>query len=150
MRRCIYILFALILFNFFETKLHAQKSHYLNFFNEIQDVGNDTVGSFNIIQDENIERLVFNHLADQQGKKVQGYRINVYFGRGQEARKKWDKVYIELEQQFKIKPEKAYEHPYYKVYIGNFRTYSEAFKFSRMLEYKYDPLIVGPIDIVVN
>ena len=130
--------------------LQAQSGLYLTFFDDLQYPENEKVGKLTIDQPNDVENFVLKHLAKNQKSNVQGYRIRVYSGSGGEARKEWDRLSVELQQKYNVAIYKVYESPHYKIYMGDFRTRNEANKFSKKIEHKYDPLIIGPRDIIVK
>ena len=129
---------------------YPQSNHYLAFFDNLQIPDSATGTKVTINQSPEIESFVFKHLAKSQGTKVQGWRIRVYSGRGHAALKEWDRLSVELQQKYNVNIYKEFEHPHYKIYMGDFRSRNEALKFSKQIEHKYTPLINGPRDIIVK
>lgn len=128
----------------------SQSNHYLSFFDNLQIPDSNTQAKVTINQSDEIESFVFKHLSKTQGTKVQGWRIRVYSGRGHQALYEWDRLSVELQQKYNVSIYKEFEHPHYKIYMGDFRTRNEALKFSKQIEHKYNPLINGPRDIIVK
>lgn len=97
-------------------------------------------GRVEIMQDPAIRDLVNLHLTQQRRLNgVRGYRISIYMGSGQEANKQADQArarFIAL-YEAEVKSYKRFEYPYFKVYVGDFRTKSEALRFLKKIESVY-------------
>jgi SPOR domain len=96
-------------------------------------------GSIHITQDVNIRNMVNLHLSQQKKiNGIRGYRICIYLDSGQESNKKADLERAKFISRFEdIKSYKRFEYPYYKVYVGDFRTKSEAWRFLKLMENVY-------------
>ena len=96
-------------------------------------------GMVKISQDNTIRNLVDLHLSQQKKLNgVKGYRIAIYMGSGQEANKAADQSRARfISRHEEVKSYKQFEYPYFKVYVGDFRTRSEALKFLKKIEYNY-------------
>lgn len=96
-------------------------------------------GQVKITQDNNIRNLVSLHLSQQKRMNgIRGYRIAIYMGSGQEANKQADQSRARFISKYEeIKSHKKFEYPYFKVYVGDFRTKSEALRFLKKIEGDY-------------
>jgi len=96
-------------------------------------------GTVKIIQDEKIRGLVSVHLFTQAKMNgIMGYRISIYSNSGQEANKEADLTRAKFISRYEdVKSHKQFEYPFYKVYVGDFRTKSEALKFLKKIEYDF-------------
>jgi hypothetical protein len=96
-------------------------------------------GTVHITQDVNIRNMVNLHLTQQKKiNGIRGYRICIYLDSGQEANKKADSERAKFISRFEdIKSYKKFEYPYFKVYVGDFRTKSEAWRFLKLMENDY-------------
>jgi hypothetical protein len=96
-------------------------------------------GSVRISQDPNIRNMVNLHLTQQKKMNgIRGYRICIYLDSGQEANKKADQERSEFISRYEdIKSYKKFEYPYFKVYVGDFRTKSEAWRLLKLMEHDY-------------
>jgi hypothetical protein len=96
-------------------------------------------GSVKIIQDPSIRNLVNLHLSQQRRiNGIRGYRISIYMGSGQEANKQADQSRARFISRYEeVKSYKKFEYPYFKVYVGDFRTKSEALRFLKKIENDY-------------
>ncbi len=99
---------------------------------------NPSHGNVSISQDSKITELVNLHLAQQKKTGLRGYRILIYMGSGQEANKDADAERAKFISKYEdVKSYKKWEYPFFKVYVGDFRTKSEALKFSKLIENDY-------------
>jgi len=96
-------------------------------------------GTVKITQDVNIRNLVNLHASQQRKMNgIKGYRICIYLGSGQEANKKADQERAKFISRYEdVKSYKRFEYPYFKVYVGDFRTKSEALRFLKKIERNY-------------
>jgi hypothetical protein len=97
-------------------------------------------GTVRIIQDNKIRDLVNLHLTQQKKVNgIKGYRIWIYSGSGQEANKGADQARARFISKYgvEIKSYKRFEYPFFKVYVGDFRTKSEALRFYKKIENDY-------------
>ncbi len=96
-------------------------------------------GNVEITQDNAIKNLVDLHLSQlRRLNGIRGYRIAIYMGSGQEANKAADASRAKfLSRHEDVKSYKKFEYPYFKVYVGDFRTKSEALKFLKQIENEY-------------
>lgn len=102
-------------------------------------------GEVRIIQDSSILNFLDYHL--QTLKKIngiRGYRISIFRDTGQDARKNCMAVRSRFKSKYdSITCHETFVYPYYKLYIGDFRTESEALKFLKIIEREYpDAFIV--------
>ncbi len=102
-------------------------------------------GTITINQEESVRQL-FNLYVDYQinNKKIPGYRIRIYSNSGQSARSKAYQERSKFEQFFPEYPSYLeYETPNYKVYIGDFRTKTDAFNaYQKISKVFYNAFIV--------
>ena len=96
--------------------------------------GNDCI--VNINQSESIKEVLFLHLeAQRKNNQKNGYRICIFADSGQEAnRKAEDGRSVFMSRYRDIRPYKIFNYPFYRVYVGDFKTKSEAMKFLKTLE----------------
>lgn len=105
-------------------------------------------GSIRITQDENIRNLVNLHLTQQRRVNgINGFKISIYRGSGAEARKEAELIVSRFLSKYEqVKCERKFEYPDWKVYVGAFRTKSEALRFLQIIDYDYpDAFIRGDI-----
>ena len=96
-------------------------------------------GKITILQESRIEGIVSKHIEiNQKAKGFPGFRVQVYFGSGTDAKSVANKIRLELNNQF---PEMGsyllYEAPYFKVRLGDFRNRNEAYKAFKLVQGNY-------------
>lgn len=93
----------------------------------------------NIQCSSQIKELLERHV--RQNKKnnfTNGYRLQIYFGSGLNARTQATKVRTDfLSNHSDIKAYLIYKSPDFKVVVGDFRTKSEALKLQKSLTYQF-------------
>lgn len=96
-------------------------------------------GKITIIQDSKIEGWIGKHIEiNQKAKGFPGYRVQVYFGSGSDAKSIANKIRSELNNQYKDwSSYLSYEAPYFKVRIGDFRNRNEAYKAFKIIQSNY-------------
>jgi len=124
----------LVLTFFFSLKTIAQPEIYQNLSSTQKGWGKVT-----ILQESRIEGIISKHIEiNQKAKGFPGYRVQVYFGSGSDAKSIANKVRSELNNQF---PDMGsyllYEAPYFKVRIGDFRNRNEAYKAFKLIQGNY-------------
>ena len=88
------------------------------------------VGSkVNVSQSSTVRNALNNYIRSNSGKKIQGYRIRVYYDNTPQARTRSESIAAYVRTQF---PEngvyRTFEAPNYKVTVGDFRSKEEALK----------------------
>jgi hypothetical protein len=115
---------------------------------EAQKPGQGTIA---ITQDDKIRVLVNMHLQHQKTLNgIMGYRIAIFSESGQEANKRADLARSKfISRHEEVKAYKKFEYPFFKVYVGDFRTKSEALKFLKKIDNEYPDVafITPPIMI---
>ncbi len=93
-------------------------------------------GVVKIHQSENIRDVLLLHLeAQRKTSQKNGYRICIFADSGQEANRKAENVRSVFMSMYRdIQPYKIFNSPFYRVYVGDFKTKSEAMKFLKKLE----------------
>jgi hypothetical protein len=96
-------------------------------------------GKMEIIQDAAIQARVNVYLSQQSKLNgIRGYRISIYFGSGQDSKKTAELTRANFVTRYPgVNCHTKFEYPYFKVYVGDFRTRSEALKFLKEIEYNY-------------
>ncbi len=117
-----------------------------NIFNKLND---DTYGGdVRVYQSPSLRLNMEKHLASVSEKKgVDGYRIQIYFGNGKNARKKSNDARVKfITENPDIKAYIIYDNPYFKVRVGDYRNKSEAlFVLEKIKEQYADAFIVPDI-----
>lgn len=127
MPRLILIFFSICIFSIsiFGQNRSAQEYPYTNIQNR--------EGEIKIFQDGRIDLLIKRHIeTNQKLIGVPGYRIRIFSQSGQNARQNANLVRGEfLKKHPDVEGYLTYDAPNFKVYVGDFRTRSEALKFHK-------------------
>jgi hypothetical protein len=102
-------------------------------------------GKVTIVQDSNIPKLIDKHLYEESKRKgIAGYRIRIYSNSGKQAYTEGPKVEAEFISKYEgIKTHYIFDSPFHLIYVGDFRTHSDAIKFLKTIEGQYpDAFIV--------
>jgi hypothetical protein len=132
----------LLLFIFSFSQSHAQIAG-TQLIRDIQYA--QTPGKVTIIQDNSIVTLIDKHLYEESKRKgISGYRIRIYSNSGKQAYTEGPKVQAEFISRFEdVKTYYVFDSPFYSLYVGDFRTQSDAMKFLKSIEGLYpDAFIV--------
>jgi hypothetical protein len=108
-------------------------------------------GTLAITQDTKILSLVNTHLLRQKSMNgIMGYRIAIFSESGQEANKRADQARARfISRHEEVKAYKKFEYPFFKVYVGDFRTKSEALKFLKKIDNEYpDVAFITPPTLI--
>ncbi len=97
------------------------------------------IGRIEIVQDPAIQARFNVHLSQQAKLNgIKGYRISIYFGSGQDSKKTAEMTRANFVSKYShVNCTIKWEYPYFKVYVGDFRTRSEAQKFLNEISYDY-------------
>ena len=138
------LFFLLILSSNIFSQLNSESSFNNDIFSKIQE--NKTgQGEVMIFQDMRINNLVYNHIEQNKRKGgIPGYRIHIFSNLGSDAR---DQMQTAQTRFYELFPEipiyREYKSPYFKVYVGDFRTRVDALKeFNRIKRYFPSAFIV--------
>jgi hypothetical protein len=106
-------------------------------FDDIEYNALDAEGSLIIIQDDAIKTMVEKHQwAKSKRKGIVGYRIRIYSNSGPKAKAGYDRAMAQFAYHFEDIPiYEKFVYPNYKIYVGDFRTESEALKFRKEIEH---------------
>ncbi len=87
-------------------------------------------GQVSIVQDARLEELLKRHASINEKKEgIPGYRIRIFSQSGQNARNNANETSAKFYEKYpEIKTHLDYDPPNFKVYVGDFRTRSEALK----------------------
>jgi len=111
-----------------------------NRYNVVKDyfTGRDSV-VVTLINDPRLDTLIYRHIQSRaEIGGLRGYRIQVYFGSGQQARKEANEAKASCILLFPTqKAHILYQTPFYKVRVGDFRTRNEAFIWHKKIVRKF-------------
>ncbi|HBH49942.1 MAG TPA: hypothetical protein DDX98_14955 [Bacteroidales bacterium] len=96
-------------------------------------------GSIKIVQDDAIKTLVEKHQwAKSKQKTIVGYRIRIFSNSGPTAKVGYDRTMARFAYSYDYIPiYPKFVYPNYKIYVGDFRTESEALKFRKQIEHQF-------------
>lgn len=115
-------------------------------FKKIEDKSDNNI---RFQQDDAIHNLVLKHIAkNKKDPGIEGYRIRIYSDLGTHARDESENVKAEFYEKFpEIPVYREYDDPYYKVYVGDFRSKIEAIKSLKKIRKRYPSAFVVPDEI---
>lgn len=116
-----------------QENLIFKNSDSLNFYHAQSD------SAKNIVQDKRIDELVQRHIRyNKNNNSIQGYRIRIYSNLGKKARLESDNARARFYGYFpEIPIYRKYKSPYFKVYVGNFRTMNDALNILKKVKYYF-------------
>ncbi|MBP5332924.1 MAG: SPOR domain-containing protein [Bacteroidales bacterium] len=95
-------------------------------------------GKVSVSQSSAVRSALNNYIRSNSGKKIQGYRIRVFYENGPQARTRSESIAAYLRSQY---PEngvyRSFEAPNYKVTVGDFRSKEEALRIYMSLKGTY-------------
>jgi len=142
------LLLIIITINLF-INLSAQNNDSLNIFEKLLQPEIKTGAKVIIEQPKTIEKG-FLLLIESQRKHqtIQGYRICIFSGSGQKARDNANQARARFLAKYeKVKIYNVFKFPFYKIYAGDFRTRSEAYKFLKQIEFDFPDAYIIPDNI---
>ncbi|HKL09271.1 MAG TPA: SPOR domain-containing protein [Bacteroidales bacterium] len=106
-------------------------------------------GNVVISQDLRINHLISNHIKQNNRKRgVPGYRIRIFNDIGSDARENSQKVKASFFDKFpEIPIYREYDNPYFKVYVGDFRTKIDAMKEFKRIKHHFPAAFIVPDEI---
>jgi len=116
---------------------------------KIQQKNNSGDGEVIIFQDMRINDLVYHHIEyNKQKGGVPGYRIRIFSDLGNTAR---DESQVTKAKFYELFPEipiyREYDSPYFKVYVGDFRTKIDAIKVFKQIKHYFPGAFIVPDQI---
>jgi hypothetical protein len=123
-RLIVSLLFLVVLANITAQERYIRESSTINSMKE---------GELNVFQDSRIDQLIQRHVeAKQRISGIPGFRIRIFSQSGQVARQNANQVRAEFLKRYPdMEGYLTYDAPNFKVYVGDFRTRSEALKFHK-------------------
>ncbi|MFA6923085.1 MAG: SPOR domain-containing protein [Bacteroidales bacterium] len=96
-------------------------------------------GNVEIIQDSKIDELVKLHINfNEHSKGINGYRIQIFFDSGNNARNKAEKVKHDFLNKYPdTQAYLLFQQPYFKIRVGDFRTRLDAERFLKTIETEF-------------
>lgn len=139
--RTLFILFIIFIVTTFRFNICLAQSQIFSLLN-INHLG---WGKFTLTSSINTDNIISKHIKlNQKAKGFPGYRIQVFFASGTDAKNQANKLKTELRDSFSdYNVYVLYEEPFFKVKIGDFRNKIEAYKlFKQIQEYYPSAFIV--------
>jgi len=100
-------------------------------------------GKVTITQDQRLQTIVNNHILANKERPLKGYRVQIYFGTGSNAKAKAEGVKKDfLLKHTDIEAYMVYDSPYFKVRVGNFRSKLDAEKFKIEIQGEYENIFL--------
>jgi hypothetical protein len=101
-------------------------------------------GKVKIVQDESIQLLLEKQCWELRKEKgIAGYRIRIFSGSGPNAKSEFEETKARFISSFNTPLYERFDYPFYKIYVGDFRSRSEAMKLLNTIERKFpDAFIV--------
>ncbi len=120
--------FLIIVFTSLQTA--AQKGTSFASKDIFSNIENASQKKIQFNQQEEIHNLILRHIAKNRREGgIQGYRIRIFSDLGMNARTESEEVKTKFFEHFPNIPiYRKYDSPYFKVYVGDFRTKIEAVK----------------------
>lgn len=86
-------------------------------------------GSVTLNQPQEMPQAYGKYIKANGTRKIQGYRIRLFFDNKQTARMESEELEKAFQQQFPLIPTyRSYSNPFFKVVVGDYRTKSEAIR----------------------
>ncbi len=106
-------------------------------------------GKVTIVQDDDIVKLIDKHLLEGSKRQgISGYRIRIFSNSGAGAREEGEIIRAGFIGKYEgINTYYIFDTPYYCLYIGDFRTKSDAMKFYKQIEYEFPNAFIVPSKI---
>ncbi len=92
-----------------------------------------------IVQTESIKSLMEGHqFTKSQQPGITGYRIRIYSNSGPKSKAEYDQMMAKFSYAYSEVPVyPKFVYPNYKIYVGDFRSESEALKFRKQIELQF-------------
>ena len=104
---------------------------------------NNSTGSVTVNHPSQIDSLLVSQTISNTEKKINGYRIRLFFDNKQTARTESEQIEEEFKLRFPTIPiYRTYTNPFFKIVIGDYRTKSEATKALKTIVQVYPKAII--------
>lgn len=114
-----------------------------NIFNDMPSRVNGDAASVTVHQSQEIRAAFHATMRSNASRKLQGYRIRIFFDNSQSARSESEKTAVAFKRAWPgVGVYRTYESPFFKVTVGDFRTRSEALSFLQKLRGTYPSAFV--------
>ena len=100
-------------------------------------------GEVEINQSASMERAFVKYVENNAKKRLNGYRIRIFFDNKQSARVESEETLKRFESMCRdVRAYRTYANPYFKVTVGDFRTKSEAMELLSRIKYSFPSAFV--------
>lgn len=104
---------------------------------------NNSTGSVTVNHPSQIDSLLVSQTISNAEKRINGYRIRLFFDNKQTARTESEQIEEEFKLRFPTIPiYRTYTNPFFKIVIGDYRTKSEATKALKTIVQVYPKAII--------
>ena len=120
------------------TESQIDSSFYgINIFSLVSHSESDE-GTVKISQSSDVLSGMDKHITANKSKKINGWRIRIYFDNNQNARSQSETIAKNFANEYPgVGVYRSHVSPYFKVTVGDFRTKYEAQRFSNTIKSKY-------------
>lgn len=95
-------------------------------------------GTVTVRQSSAVENALNNQIEANKERKIQGYRVRIYFDNNKNARNQSDNIAHSFAAAHpEVKVYRSHVSPYFKVTVGDFRTKTEAQIFAQSISEQY-------------
>lgn len=101
-------------------------------------------GNINVVSDPRLQTLVERHVTyGKHLKGIPGYRVQIFFDSGNNARKKANDIKLEFTSKYPgIEAYLIFNEPHFKVRVGNFRNRFEAEYYKKKFESDFKNIFI--------
>ena len=93
-----------------------------------------TGGKVTLQQSDAIKSALSRHMANNESRKIHGYRVRIYFDNSQNARSRSESIAGSFSASYPgVAVYRSYSNPFFKVTVGDFRTRIEAQLFANRI-----------------
>ena len=109
-------------------------------------------GQIELAQPEHMEYLLRMQITNNRIQEgIPGFRIRIFSQSGQTARQRADETRVGFMRNFSgIEAYQEYNMPNFQVFVGDFRTKSEALRVMKTIERRYPGAFIAPAIIVIK
>lgn len=95
-------------------------------------------GRVKITQSGTLTKAMRQHSTDNASKRINGYRVRIYFDNSQNARYQSERILERFAEEYpNIRVYRSHVSPYFKVTVGDFRTRGDAYMLADKLKSSY-------------
>jgi hypothetical protein len=152
MKTFVIICFLLFYFLFYASAQNTSTANRPYIITKLQQSENSQ-GHIQIIQDKKIDELM-SKMIDKNAQKgtVRGYRIRIFMENSQVAQQKAIAARSKFLEKFQDQMEAYYDvkAPIWRVYVGDFRTQTDAFRMLKQIEQYFPNALIVRADVDYN